>query len=166
MHVLRLALAPLIGLAPLPVLANDLPQIAFLGMGFSEVGIEDLHGTKFYEARQSVPSGFLAASADFNGDGRLDEARILQNAERRIAYVVAVIVTNQIDTYVLKSFELGELPNVGIDVLNPPPGSNNGGGKPGLIIFDLDTNEGEAAFFDGEEFGEKIPLARRPTIPF
>lgn len=108
--------------------------------------------------RKADASGFLSVSADFNGDGMEDEARILLNGQRNIAYVVAVIVTaNKVDTYVLSDIQLPEVSQVGIRALaprsiGPMPSSA------GIGIFNLRTGQGEANYFDGEEFNIRFPL--------
>lgn len=95
--------------------AGPFPRIAFLSMGFSEATLDMVKGTANLANRKADPAGFLAVSADFNGDGRTDEARILVNPAARQLRVVAVIQSAaKVDTYVLKTLPIDALPTVGI----------------------------------------------------
>lgn len=146
----------------MPASAGDFPATALLSIGFSEVRLDDLQNTETYPMRAAEPCGFLIISADLNGDGNADEVRVLQNLERGIAYVAAAITTpTKLDTYVLKSVPLAEVPYLAIDVTSPDPNLAKGIKGAGIAIFDLRTGLGEAYFFDGEEFSITAPVDRR-----
>ena len=146
----------------MPASAGDFPATALLSIGFSEVRLDDLRNTETYSLRVAEPCGFLIISADLNGDGIADEVRILQNLERGVAYVAAAITTpTKLDTYVLKSVPLAEVPYLAIEVASPDPNLGKGIKGAGIAIFDLRTGLGEANFFDGEEFSITAPVDRR-----
>ena len=85
----------------------------------------------------------------------------MQNLERGIAYVAVAIATPaKLDTYVLKSVPLAEVPYLAIDVAPPKPNLAKGVKGAGIAIFDLRTGLGEAKFFDGEEFSITAPVDR------
>jgi len=95
--------------------AGPFPRIAFMGMGYSEATKAMLTGTANLADREADPSGFLAVSADFNADGRTDEARILVNpAERQFRIVAVIQSATKVDTYVLKTLPLDALATIGI----------------------------------------------------
>ena len=136
----------------------ELPPIAFLSMGFKEATMADFASEPEVFARRADPSGYLAVTADFNGDGKVDEARILLNEQRQVAYVVAVIQTvAKIDTYVLSHMPLHDVKNVGIAPAKPLA-ADRSRGLPGLTIFALDSGRGEARYFDGEEFDTRVAV--------
>jgi hypothetical protein len=79
------------GLVATAALGAQLPPIACLSMGFKEATMADLAAGPRVSARRADPNSYLSVTADFNGDGKADEARILLNEQRKVAYVVAVI---------------------------------------------------------------------------
>lgn len=141
----------------------QLPPIAFLSMGFKEATIADFASSPQASARRVDPSGYLVVSADFDGDGKVDEARILLNEERRVAYVVVVIQSRfKVDTYVLSHMTQDDAKNVGI-TLAKPLGANQSRGLSGVQIFALDSGQGEASYFDGEDFGTRATVVAPPA---
>jgi hypothetical protein len=128
--------------------AGPLPPIAFLSIGFREARLSDFSRSPYAVRRHEDPTGFLALTADFNGDGRPDEARLLITQARQIAYVVAVIQTNQVDTYVLSSYSLADAEKIGVRAAPPKPGSS----RVGITVFDIGSGAGETNYFDGSEF--------------
>jgi len=137
------------------------PATALLSIGFEEVRLDDLRDTQTYAQRKDQSHGYLKVSADLNGDGSLDQVRILQNVERDTAYVAAAIMTqDKLDTYILKSIPLSEVPYIAIDVAEPKSDLAKQVKGHGVAMFDLRTGRGEAVFFDGEEFRLSSPLAR------
>ncbi|MCY7338693.1 MAG: hypothetical protein LH465_01855 [Sphingomonas bacterium] len=155
----RFGLAGLLAVLTCHSAAADLPPIAFLSMGFKEVRLKDVESTPEHKTRLAAPGGFLGVTADFNGDGKPDEARILQNRERQIAYVVAVISSpTKVDTYVQSQIALSEVAHTGVRAVKPRSDLTSGEMRTGLAIFDLRTGAGEANFFDGEEFYIRLPF--------
>ncbi len=141
----------------------QLPPIAFLSMGFKEATMVDFASGPQASARRADPSGYLAVSADFNGDGKVDEARILLNEQRRVAYVVAVIQSpSKVDTYVLSQMTLEDANNVGITPAKPL-GTSQSRGSSGVTIFALGSGQGEASYFDGEGFSIRNTVAAPPA---
>lgn len=131
----------------------EFPSTALLSIGFVEVRLNDLRDTETYAKRRAQPHGYLKISADLNGDGSLDEVRVLQNVEGDVAYVAAAIMTPvKLDTYILKSVPLSEVPYLAIDVAEAGAGLSKEAKGAGVAIFDLRTGSGEATFFDGNEF--------------
>ncbi|HEY7806154.1 MAG TPA: hypothetical protein VIC34_03050 [Croceibacterium sp.] len=128
--------------------AGPFPPIAFLSMGFREARLSDFSRSAYVSRRREDPTAFLSVTADFNGDGRPDEARLLINQARQIAYVVAVIQTKQVDTYVLASYSLASAEKIGIRAAPPQSGS----GRMGITVFDIQSDLGETSYFDGSEF--------------
>jgi hypothetical protein len=134
----------------------NLPPIAFLSIGFKEATIADFKDTPWAAKRRIDASGYLAVTADFNGDGKADEARILLNEQRRVAYVVAVIQSHsKVDTYVLSEMALHDAKNVGI-ALAKPLSNDQSHGLAGVTVFALETGRGEASYFDGAEFNTRV----------
>lgn len=126
-------------------------------MGFREAQLSDFSETAETKMRVAAPDGYLKVTADFNGDGKLDEARLLVNDARRIAYVAATILTSEkLDTYVLASYPLEEIGGVAIRAAKPAPVGNAAARHAGIEILDLTTGEGEANYFDGEEFAIRL----------
>ena len=149
----NLALVAILGMLAMPSAATELPATALLSIGFTEVRLNDLQNTDTYSQRAAKVGGYLSVSADLNGDGKIHEVRILQNRDRQIAYVVAVISSpEKLDTFVLSSFALSEIAHIAIDAVQPIPELTGGHMRTGIAIFDLRTGMGEATFFDGEEF--------------
>ncbi len=143
----------------------EFPATALLSIGFAEVRLDDLRDTQTYAQRTAQSHGYLKVSADLNGDGSLDEVRILQNVERNIAYVAAAIMTpDKLDTYILKSVPLSDVPFVAIEVAEAQADLTKRAKGHGVAMFDLRTGRGEAVFFDGEEFRLSSPFAQ-PTQP-
>lgn len=99
----------------------------------------------------------LAVTADFDGDGEVDEARLLLNHGRQVAYVAATIMKpDKLDTYVLASVPLVEADRIAISAAQCPDKP-----KAGIAIYDLKRADGEVHCFDGEEFAVGPPAARR-----
>ena len=125
-------------------------------MGFREATMADFTNSSWAAMRRRDASGYLAITADFNGDGKADEARILLNEQQKVAYIVAVIQsTDKVDTYVLSQIALEEAKDIGIALANPLV-NDESRGLPGVNIFALDTGQGEANYFDGEEFNTRV----------
>lgn len=130
------------------VAAGPFPPIAFMRMGYSEASMQMLDGTANLARRKLDHSGYLAVSADFNADGKMDEARILVNPDREELRVVAVIQSaTKIDTYVLKTLPINALPTLGISLA--PAGTYEADcapcavkpvvtSRPGIMIFEFD----------------------------
>jgi len=136
----------------------QLPRIAFLSMGFREATIGDFASSPHAPWRRAGPRAYLAVTADFNEDGEADEARILLNEQRAVAYVVAVIRSpSKVDTYVLSRMSLEGAKNVGITLAKPLT-SDELHGRVGVTVFALDSGQGEAAYFDGEEFDVRVAV--------
>jgi len=133
---------------PSSIAAGPFPRIAFMSMGYSEASTEMLEGTPNFARRRSDQSGFLEVSADFNADGKTDEARILVNPAKGDLRVVAVIQSaTKIDTYVLKTLPISALPTLGISLA--PAGIYEADcapcavkpvltSRPGIMIFEID----------------------------
>jgi hypothetical protein len=133
-----------------------LPPIAFLSIGFKEATMADFTEGPWAAKRRIDASGYLAVTADFNGDGKADEARILLNEQRKVAYVVAVIQSpSKVDTYVLSQFALQDAMNVGIAPASPLA-NRKSRGLAGVTVFALDSGQGEASYFDGEDFNTRV----------
>lgn len=134
-------------------------------MGFREATLVDFAETSQAIARRVDVTGFLAVTADFNGDGKNDEARILLNEKEGVAYVVAVIVFKaQVDTYVLSRLLLQDAKNIGISPAAPLPGGSTAR-RSGLKIFEIDSGQGEANYFDGEDFNKRVAIPPRAAMP-
>lgn len=130
-------------------LAGPLPPIAFISMGYRELSLGDLKDSSHFVDRKADKNGYLSVSADFNGDGVTDEARILVNAERGDARVVVVIKSpSKVDTYVLEAMPIRDAEDVGIK-LGPAP--SGGQGKASLILFRF-GGHAKVNRFDGDEF--------------
>ena len=148
-----------LGLSASAALCGQLPPIAFLSMGFREAKVADVTLGPGSSARRADPNGFLAVTADFNGDGKPDEARILLNEQRHAAYVVVVIQSSsKVDTYVLSQMSLQDASNIGI-ALAKPLGADQSRGLAGVTVFALDSGIGEANYFDGEDFNKRVAVA-------
>jgi hypothetical protein len=131
---------------------------ALLSIGYAEAKLSDFVDTAGYERRRGDPAGFLAVSADFRGDGHIDQARVLRNPERGVAYIVVVTVREKIDTYVVKAVSLADADNIGIRVANP---AQPGGMAVGLTIFALDGSATETFDLVDDDFEER-PSPPRP----
>lgn len=140
-----------------------LPPIAFLSIGFREATLADFRSDAQRVARRADASGYLAVTTDFNGDGKPDEARILLNQQRNVAYVIAVIQSSaKIDTYVLSQITLQDAQNVGITIAKPLP-ADQSRGLAGVTVFALDSGHGEASYFDGQEFNIRVSASAGAT---
>lgn len=131
-------------------------------MGYREATLNLLVGSDHYKDRLAEKSGFLSVTADFNGDGKDDEARVLVNASRGDARVVVVILSpDKVDTYVLASAPADNLDTLGIRLEAP----NHGAGRalPGLVVFRF-GGAAELNTFNGEEFAAS-PLPAAETSP-
>ncbi len=127
-------------------------------MGYREAKLADFAATPQANARQSDKSGYLAVTADFDGDGLEDEARILLNEKIGTAYVVAVIESRaKVDTYVLSQMTLNDAKMVGISMASPLHGS--AARASGVTIFNITSGEGEAIYFDGEDFSTRVEVS-------
>jgi hypothetical protein len=144
----------------LPAQSATFPPIAFIARGSKEVTRDTLAHSPFLLRRQADPSGFLSVTADFNGDGRNDEARILAHPTRGDAMVVIVIQSpEKVDTYVLNSMPIGEIETLGIRLA---PATGSGDLKnPGLIVFRFD-GAAELNVLRNGEF-ERLPLPAATT---
>jgi hypothetical protein len=125
-------------------------------MGFREATMADFTDSPWAARRRTEAGGYLAVTADFDGDGKADEARILLNDQRRVAYVVAVIQSPaKVDTYVLSQIALHDAKDIGIALANPLA-NDKSRGLAGVNIFPLDSGQGEASYFDGESFNTRV----------
>ena len=148
----------LLSVTAAPTLAGEFPHTALLTAGFREAQLADFVGTPDYETRVAAPSAMLAVTADFDGDGVADEARLLLNAERKIAYVAATIMkSDKLDTYVLASVPLNEADRIAISAGACPDSTKS---RTGIAIYDLKRADGEVNCFDGEEFVARPPAAK------
>jgi hypothetical protein len=127
--------------------AGPFPPTALLSIGYREARLADFEGTPGQTQRRAAPDGLLSLTADLNGDGRDDEVRILLNQERQLAYVAAAIVTEKLDTYVLRRVALDEAADIGLR--DAPPRSD---GRHGVTIFSLSSGRAERLYLVGEEF--------------
>ena len=85
-------------------------------MGWREANSSDVDTLPNAGARSADPTHFLAASCDFNGDGRSDEARILLPPDGQDEIrIVVVAITTKIDTYVLGQFDRKALSDIAIE---------------------------------------------------
>lgn len=141
-----------------PTLAGEFPRTALLAAGFREAQLSDFAGTAGYEIRAAAPSARLAVTGDFNGDGDADEARLLLNPERKLAYVAATIMqADKLDTYVLASVPLADAGRILISATECKRGTVR---QTGIVIYDLERADGEVHCFDGEEFSAGPPAAK------
>ena len=124
---------------------------ALLSIGFTEATLADFVSTASYPKRLADPMGFLAVSADFRGDGRTDDARLLRNVERGVAYVVVVCVRDKVDTYIVKSVSLSDADNLGVRAAESLPGRR----ASGLTIFALDGSLIETFDLVDDDFAER-----------
>ena len=125
-------------------------RTALLLIGYSEAHVGDFFGSRYYQKRVRDASGFLAVSADFNGDGQVDEARVLRNAKKGDTYVVATVISkDNVDTYVIKMLPFAKAENLGIKVAMP---SKAGSSAYGLTIFTLDGATPETYDWAAENF--------------
>ena len=156
----KLSFGTLLIAGAVPSVAADFPRTALFSMGFKEVILGDFRGDPMARLRVSSPHGYLSVTADFNADGKPDEARILVNDDRQVAYVVATIVTDaMVDTYVVAQFATAEIGRLGIEAAELRSAQAGAVKRPGLAIFDIATGKGEAAYFDGAEFNIRVPIA-------
>ena len=138
--------------------AGKLPPIALLSTGFREARTIDLRSVNQGAVRRTVKNNLLSVTSDFNGDGRVDEARIIINNERQIAYVVAVISsTATVDTYFLAHSSLTDAADFGI-MEAEPLSENASRGRSGISIVSLKSGQGEANYFDDKEFNIRVPV--------
>ena len=158
--VIRLLLCTAI--LPTAAQAGDFPQIAFIAMGYAELTRDALPPDGHQQRRMADQTGFLAITADLNGDGRDDEVRILANSDRGDAHVVAVIQSpDQIDTYVLNSLSFADRGQMGIQIAPPTP--SQGQSRPHIVLFRFD-GPAECLVFQGKEF-EQVPMPADWTLP-
>jgi hypothetical protein len=139
-----------------PATADPLPHANLNLAGFREATLADFDGTPGAAARRADPNGLLAASGDFNGDGRTDEARILLNEAEGSAYVVAAIATaGEAETHLLLSMTLSEAADVAIRLAPAKAPESN----PGIALFTFTDGEsgGIRMDFDGDMFRDSLP---------
>lgn len=113
-------------------------QTALLSIGFVQAKLSDFYGTAEYPKRLADQQGFVSVTADFRGDGIVDQAGILRNVERGVAYIVVSSIRGKADTYVVKQMPLSNLSDVGLRVAAPLHGKAQG-----LTIFSLITLKSE-----------------------
>lgn len=142
--------------------AGPLPQIAFISMGYRELTMDSLPANAHLAQRKLDPTGFLALTADFNGDGQDDEVRILGNPEQNSARIVAVIQSSdKIDTYVLNSFPFAESGQLGIQLA--PAAPEQGRPLAGIIVFRFNGAAECNMLVDGEF--ERVAMPANWTSP-
>ena len=122
-------------------------QTALLSVGFAQVKLSDVKDTPEYTERLSDPSGFLAVSGDFRGDGLRDQAGILRNVRRGVAYVIVSSIRTEADTYVVKQMPLAEADDVGLRLADPLNGKGYG-----LTVFSLTTPKAETFDLVNDDF--------------
>lgn len=126
---------------------------ALISIGYVEAKLSDYASSPAYAKRLTDPEGFLAFSADFIGDGRLDRARVLRNVERNLAYVVVVLVREKIDTHVIMSMTLDQTETIGIRAATP---SDEGSNAAGITIFSLDGQNATTFDLVDDDFQQRI----------
>lgn len=134
-----------------PCVAGEMPFEALQGMGYKQAKAADFVGTPHFHDRAENPTAWLAVTADFNGDGKDDEARLLLNPNRKIAYVVVTILTTKLDTYVLKIIPLADVEDIGIRLGPRVAATDAQPARASLTIFRLDGGA-DTYTFNGEEF--------------
>lgn len=83
---------------------TPLPPIAFLQMGYRQVAPSEPPMIE-----RPASSASVAADCDFNGDGKVDQARLLANDREGRMRAVVVIQTDSVDTYVLDEQPIASL---------------------------------------------------------
>lgn len=147
---------------PTAAQAGDFPQIAFIAMGYAELSMDTLPPDGHQQRRIADKTGFLALTADLNGDGKDDEVRILASPERGDAHVVAVIQSpDKVDTYVLSTLAFDDRGQIGIQIAPPTPLQRKS--RPHIILFRFDGGA-ECVALQGEEF-EQVPMPANWTLP-
>ena len=136
--------------APLPT--------ALLSIGFVEAKLADFVGTPDYARRLAEPSGYLAVAADFTGDGDQDQARVLRNSERKVAYVVVISIHEKVDTFVVESIPFAEADQVALRIAP----SAKPGGPSGLEVFMLDGSASKVFDLVGDEFVKREAGSAKP----
>ena len=126
---------------------------ALISIGYVDAKLSDYATSPDYGKRLTDPAGFLAFSADFVGDGRLDRARVLRNVERNIAYVVVVLEREKIDTHVIESMPLDQAEKIGIRVAPPSDESIRAAG---ITIFSLDGLDSRTFDLVDDDFQQRI----------
>ena len=125
---------------------------ALLSIGYTGAQLSDFADTPGYAKRLSDQSAFLAVAADFEGDGRIDQARMLRNVERGVAYFVVVLAREKIDTHIVKVVQLQDADNLGIRAAPP---ARAGGVANGLTIFALDGSASETFDLVDDDFAKR-----------
>ena len=153
---MRCLIPLLLACLPGAAIAGPFPPIAFVAMGYKEVTRSTLPATSDQIWRNASPTGYLAITADFNGDGKDDEARILANPQLGEARIVVVIVSNEkIDTYVLQIMDLNQVQTIGIDLVKAQPAT--GRKLPGIVVFTRKGNAEYNVLHDGEFIRAPMP---------
>ena len=136
----RAALFALAAAITAPAVGGTLPPIMLVTkLGYLEAR-PDMFKSPYDATRQQSPNGFYAASGDFDGDGKADEARLLIDRAGKNAVLVIVIDHGpNIKTYGFDKMKATQLGSLGIKVA--PPGTyrlaNPAGGVTTKTIGDL-----------------------------
>ena len=119
------------------VAARELPPIAFLLMGYRELGVTEA---------AAGPGGSVALSTDLTGDGIVDEARVLVHDERNSGLIVVVAPSrDKVDTYVLSQPSAADARRTRLSMVRVRE-------KRAIVIMAADGSS-ETLLFDGREFG-------------
>lgn len=118
----RAALFALAAAITAPAVGGTLPPIMLVTkLGYLEAR-PDMFKSPYDATRQQSPNGFYAASGDFDGDGKADEARLLIDRAGKNAVLVIVIDHGpNIKTYGFDKMKATQLGSLGIKVA--PPGT-------------------------------------------
>ncbi len=139
-------LAAAVALAPIAAIAADMPQMMLTTkLGWVEAK-PDMFRSPNDAMRAMSPSGFYAATGDFDGDGKADEARMLINRDGKQAMLVIVLKqpNYKMRTFGFTPMKASLLGVIGIKVAVPgtytlarPEGgvTTKSIGNPGLIMF-------------------------------
>jgi hypothetical protein len=134
--------------------AGQLPPIAFLSMGYREAALSDFAHSRWRHVREKQEGNYLSITADFNGDGSPDEARVLvSTAENEARIIVVTRTSEKIDTYVLETMTLEEVEHSGIEIAPNLPDFPHR--TCAIAIFNFKSGKRYIYSFDGEEFRKK-----------
>lgn len=151
---IALSLAAVIAIASEESAADQRPApTALTAIGYVEAKLSDYATSPGYAKRLADPAGFLAFSADFVGDSRLDRARVLRNSERGVAYVVVILEREKIDTHVIESMPLEQAAQIGIRAASPRDASTSAAG---ITIFSLDGQDSRTFDLVDDEFQQRV----------